>query len=435
MPVPTDRLALVVAGTALMVAVSPVDPPVSVVGAVVLVLALVLVDLVATVAPERIDVLRELPAVATLGHEATVRWRLGNPTERRAQVSFADELGPSLGPRSRRATVVLPALGAAVVDGTLCPTRRGRIHVEEVAVRVRGPLGLVARQATRRLPAELRVYPAFPSRAEAELRLDRRRILEVGLRSARGRGSGTDFDQLREYSADDEFRRIDWAATARTGRPIVRTYRAERNQTVLCLLDNGRIMAGRVGDAPRVEYAMDAVMTLATVAGRLGDRCGLIAFDREVRVVVGPAGRATQPQRITEAMFDLEPVLVESDYRAAFATAVARFRRRTLIVILTDLVEQAVGESLLPALPLITRHHLVVVGAITDPDIAAWAVAPAGDAGDAYRRAAAIGALEERRRTIRRLRAAGATVVDRTPSRLAPDLADAYLGIKATNRL
>lgn len=435
MPVPTDRLALVVVGAAALVVGAPVDPPASVVGVVALVVVLALGDLLATVAPGRIEVARELPAVVTLGQEAAVRWRLENPSGRAARVAFADELGPSLAPRPRRATVVLPARGTAVVDGTLRPARRGRIPVEEVVVRVRGPLGLVARQAARRLPAELRVYPAFPSRAEAELRLDRRRILEVGLRSAKGRGSGTDFDQLRDYSADDEFRRIDWAATARTGRPIVRTYRAERNQTVLCLLDNGRIMAGRVGEAPRVEHAMDAVMTLATVAGRLGDRCGLIAFDREVRAVVGPAGRATQPQRITEAMFDLEPALVESDYRAAFATAVARFRRRALIVILTDLVEQAVGESLLPALPLITRHHLVVIGAVTDPDVAAWAVAPVTDESEAYRRAAAVGALEERRRTIVRLRAAGATVVDRTPGRLAPELADTYLRIKAANRL
>jgi uncharacterized protein (DUF58 family) len=134
-------------------------------------------------------------------------------------------------------------------------------------------------------------------------------------------------------------------------------------------------------------------------------------------------------------MFDLEPALVESDYRAAFTTAVARFRRRALIVILTDLVEQAVGESLLPALPLITRHHLVVVGAVTDPDVAAWAEAPVTDETEAYRRAAAIGALEERRRTTVRLRAAGATVVDRTPGRLAPELADTYLRIKAANRL
>ena len=119
-----------------------------------------------------------------------------------------------------------------------------------MVVRVLGPFGLVARQRARRVPGELRVYPPFRSRQEAELRIDKARILEVGLRSAKGRGGGTEFDQLRDYTVDDEFRRIDWAATARSAKPIVRTYRAERNQTVLILLD-GRVMAGRVADVPR----------------------------------------------------------------------------------------------------------------------------------------------------------------------------------------
>jgi uncharacterized protein (DUF58 family) len=433
--VPTDRLAVVVAAGAVVVAVLPVEAPGGVLVVVGLVLVAVVVDLLAAAAPARVDVGRELPDVLTLGQEGSVRWRVGNPTGRRLHLRLADELAPSLQPRPRRWAATVPAGSVALVEGTLRPTRRGRFEIAEVVVRVRGPLGLVARQGSRRLPATLRVHPAFRSRQEAELRIDRARILEVGLRSAKGRGSGTEFDQLREYSADDEFRRIDWAATARTGRPIVRTYRAERNQTVLCLLDNGRIMAGRVDDAPRVEYAMDAVMALSTVATRLGDRCGLVAFDREVRAVVGPASVADQRRRITEAMYDLEPVLVESDYRAAFAATVARFRRRALLVVLTDLVEQAVGEALLPALPLVTRRHLVVVGAVSDPAVEAWATGPVPDVGAAYRRAAAVGALEERRRTVGRLRAAGATVVDAPPGRLPMQLVDTYLRIKATNRL
>ena len=119
--------------------------------------------------------------------------------------------------------------------------------IEELVVRVSGPLGLVSRQGARRRPWVLRVHPPFRSKEEAELRIDRARLLEVGLRSAAGRGGGTEFDQLRDYAVDDEFRRIDWAASARVDRPIVRTYRAERNQTVIVLLDNGRVMAGQVG--------------------------------------------------------------------------------------------------------------------------------------------------------------------------------------------
>jgi uncharacterized protein (DUF58 family) len=307
--------------------------------------------------------------------------------------------------------------------------------VRELAVRVDGPLGLAAKQDRQVMPATLRVYPPFDSRDEAELRINRARILEVGLRSAQGRGGGTEFDSMRDYGPDDEFRRIDWSSTARAGRPIVRTYRAERNQTVLLLLDNGRVMAGRVGGVPRVEHAMDAVMMLTAVATRLGDRAGLVAFDREVVAIVPPAHARSQLNRVTEAMYQLEPQLVESDYAGAFVEALARFRRRAMLVVFTELVEQAVADTLLPALPLIVRDHVVVIAAVQDPAVLALAESSPENPSGAYRKAAAIAALEERRRLVGRLRGMGVTVVDGPPGRLAPALADAYLKVKATGRL
>ena len=113
--------------------------------------------------------------------------------------------------------------------------------------------------------------------------------MEIGLRSARGFGAGTEFETLREYGNDDDFRRIDWWASARAGKAIVRTFRAERNQNVVILLDNGRVMAGQVDGFPRVEHTMDAAMMLCTVATRLGDKCGLVTFDTEVRSIVAVA--------------------------------------------------------------------------------------------------------------------------------------------------
>ena len=214
-------------------------------------------------------------------------------------------------------------------------------------------------------------------------------MLEVGLRSAQGRGGGTEFESLREYSTDDEFRRLDWSATARAGKPIVRTYRAERNQTVVVLLDNGRLMAGRVDDVPRVEHAMDAALMLATVATRLGDRYGLVVFDAAVRTVLAPSKSRCQVGRVTEALFDLEPELVETDYRTAFAETIVRFRRRALLVLMTELNEQAAEEYLVPALPLISRSHVIVVGAVRDPEVDRWAVEPADGPEEAYRRSAA----------------------------------------------
>lgn len=435
-PVPTRRTALVAAGLAVVVLAIPADGLLAVLAGVNLALLLVvLVDVALAVDPSRLEIARTLPPVLVLRSVGGLTWTVRNPTDRGVRVALADDLAPSLRARTRRLRGTIPARATLRSTTSLCPRRRGRFQVRSLVLRVEGPLGLGARQRRLDHPDLLRVHPAFPSREEAELRINTARTLEVGLRSAKGRGGGTEFDQLREYGIDDEVRRIDWAATARSGKAMVRTYRAERNQNVLLLLDNGRVMAGQVAEVPRVEHAMDALMCLTTVATRVGDRCGLLAFDRSVRAVLPARSGRDQLGRVAEAMFDLEPVLAESDYRGAFTQALARFRRRALIVLFTDLVEQAVGESLVPALPLIVRNHLVVVAGVQDPDVVHWAASSPSDSSDAYRKAAAVQALEERRRTVARLRGLGARVIDAPPGRLAPLLADTYLAVKATGRL
>ena len=435
-PVPTRRTALVALAVAVVVLLLPGDGVLrTLVLANVGLVALVAVDVALAVDPRRLEIARDLPAVLALGGTGELTWRLRNPTERTVRLAMADELAPSLQASTRRLRGTLPGGATLRTTAGLRPRRRGRFEIGGVIVRVEGPLGIGARQRRVPLPGLLRVHPAFASREEAELRITRARILEVGLRSAKGRGGGTEFDQLREYGVDDEVRRIDWAATARAGKAMVRTYRAERNQNVLLLLDNGRVMAGQVADVPRLEHAMDALMCLTTVATRLGDRCGLVAFDRSVRAILPARSGRDQLGRMAEAMFDLEPELAESDYRGAFTHALARFRRRSLIVLFTDLVEQAVGESLLPALPLLVRHHILIVAAVRDPDVVRWATDAPDDASQAYRATAAAMAVAERDRSVARLRGLGAIVVDAPPGQLAPRLADTYLELKARGGL
>jgi len=378
---------------------------------------------------------REHPPVVVMGTTAELRWAIANRGRRPVRLGLADELAPSLGARTRRSFLRLAPQASATVKTTISPSRRGRFELSHMVVRLTGPLGLGMRQRRVEVPSLLRVHPPFRSRDEAELRIRKGQILEVGMRSARGFGAGTEFEMLREYGPDDEFRRVDWAATARTGKPIVRVYRPERNQTVIVLLDNGRLMAGQVDDVPRIEHTMDATIMLCAVATRLGDRFGLVTFDQQVRTIVPPSRHANQLSRVIEGMYALEPALSESDYVGAFRATITRFRRRSMLVILSDLSAQAVSESLIPALPLILRSHLVVVGAVRDPDIGRWAGEVPRDAADAYRKAAATSSLTDRQRVSARLRGMGVIVVDAPPGKLAPMLADAYLEAKSTGRL
>lgn len=428
------RLALFAALLSPAILLFDSAPWVAFVGVGLIVSLVWLADWVLSVPPSQIGLTRNLPNSVTLGRTGTISWLVHNASPRATSIGFSDGIAPSLSARDRRAMLRLKAGNTATVETELEPQRRGRFEVAELVVRTLGPLGFAGRQQTRWVPENLRVFPRFPSRAEAELRLRRSR-LELGTRSARRRGGGSEFEQLRDFTIDDEFRRVDWAATARANRMIVRTYRTERNQTVINVLDNGRLMAAQVGEAPRAEHAMDAIMALTTVATGLGDRTGLLVFDTKVRASVAASSRSTQLSRVINAMFDIEPELAESDYRGAFTETLLRFSRRTMLVIHTELVEQTMAEFLLPALPLLTKSHLVVVAAVRDPEIERWATEAPANPEQAHRHAAARASLAERQRAIANLRRTGATVVDAVPGKLAARLMDHYLEVKARGRL
>ena len=446
-PVPSWRLASLVGAAGMLILLLPdlgssrafgtqLDHRFLLVNAVIVVVALI--DFVLAPSPDRFVVSRIHPAAITLGQTGELQWNVtahSGSRPRRARVEIADELAPSLHADTRRVGVDVPARGTGSVRTRLAPTRRGRFTPAEMDVRTAGPLALVHKQRRRQEPTKLRVFPPFRSAKEAELSLHKARILEVGLRSAHGRGGGTEFDSMRELTPDDETRRIDWAATARSNRPIVKTYRSEQNQSVLCLLDTGRVMAGRVDGVARLEFGMDGAMLLAELATGLGDRMGLLAFDQTVHTTVEPSNRRSQRTTVTEALFDLEPALAESNYQGLVSHVLARYRRRTFLVLITELVEEVVEEFVLPVLPLLLRTHLVVVGAIQDPDIGRWSTESTADQDGAFLRASALASQESRRRVAAKLRAKGAIVVDAEPSEFASALGDAYLDAKAVGRL
>lgn len=432
-PIPTGWFALVVALSGVALLFWPGRSWNALVVVELAVVAVFVADFVVCTAPGRLEVGRDVPATTTVGESAELSWLVANPTRNAARVTVDDALWPSLNARRRRVTLRLRPGARNRVRTTFTPMRRGRFPLDAVTVRVTGPLRLASKQARRSLPGSIRVMPAWPSRAEVARRVPR---LLDGSRTVRRAGAGAEFDQLRDYVPDDDFRRVDWAATLRLQRPVVKQYRAERNQHLVVLLDNGRVMAGTVGGVSRVEHAMDAVLAVTDTAARLGDRVGLISFDRQVRSIVVPDNRRSQLGRVAEAMYLLEPELAESAYSVAFSAAAARWRRRSLYIVLTDLAEATVEQGLLPALPILTRRHVVLVAAVQDPDVGRWAdQGSLADSGEAYRQAAAVAALSRRARSAARLRAAGAVVLDAAPGRLGVELVDVYLALKASGRL
>ena len=378
---------------------------------------------------------RHTPTVSSIGRTDEVAVEVSNPRPRDVEVAFRDAAPPSLRRHPRIHRTVIPAGGRTMFRATITPARRGIRNVGPVTIRTAGPLRMAGRQSTLLDLVPIKVYPPLPGRANVAQRVRRARELQVGTRSSAYRGGGNEFDSLREYHLDDEFRRIDWRATARAGKPITRVYREERDQQVILLLDAGRSMAGTIAGASRFEHAIDAAFTLSELAAYVGDRVGMVAFGARVERMIGPKGGREQPRRILDLLFDLEPTLDAPDYRRAFSTLLGRYRRRALLVVLTELTDERAMEPFLDALPALRARHLVVVGSVQDPEVAFLATDRPADAEAAYLTAAASESLVARERTAERLRTMGIPVEDRLPGEFAAAIADRYLDIKSAGRL
>jgi uncharacterized protein (DUF58 family) len=426
-------------------------------GALVLV---VLADVVLAGSPRRLTLTRDLsrsgrlgePLEGTLIVAAEPRRTMGS---RRVRATIRDAWPPSAGLRPPSRTVSIPAGERIRLPQRFIPTRRGDRTPVTATVRCYGPLRLGARQRNVKLDGAIRVQPAFPSRKLLPEKLSKLRIIE-GLVATRGPGRGTEFDSLREYVRGDDIRAIDWRATARRGGAtpgiggatpgiggagfgstsgtasglMVRQYRPERDRRLIIVLDTGRTSAGRVGDAPRLDAALDAGLLLAAVALRAGDRVDLLAADAVPRAQLERATLAS----LSDTMAGLEPALVEADAGGIAGQVLRLARRRCLVVLFTDLAAAPIEEGLLPSLAPLLRRHEVMLASVADPRVAELATGRGAEEA-VYAAAAAERSIAERARLAGLLRRRGVEVVDVVPEHFAGAVADRYLTLKAAGLL
>ena len=428
----TGRAALLALAGVLLVFAAPMDG--AMVGYVAAALAVAVAVDVALAASPRAAALGRAGATSTrLGELTDVVLTVANQGRRQMRGQVRDGWPPSAGssPRSHRVDI---AVGTrAHLTTTLLPTRRGERRAAAVTLRLVGPLGLAARQRSRPAPWAVQVLPPFTSRRFLPEKLARLRELD-GAVVAPVRGQGSEFDSLREYVVGDDPRSIDWRATARRSEVVVRTWRPERDRQLLLVLDSGRTSAGRVGGAPRFDASLDAALLLTALARHAGDRVAMLAHDRVLRATVDASHGGGTLAAVVRATAALEPALVETDMRAVVAQVLRRARKRSLVVLFTALEPAAVNEGLLPAIGPLTRHHVVVVAAVSDPRLAALR-AGRGDSEAVYAAAAAEAADSDRRTVTWRLRRRGVVVTEAGPDQFASHVADTYLDLKAAGRL
>jgi uncharacterized protein (DUF58 family) len=313
--------------------------------------------------------------------------------------------------------------------------RRGRFNFGTLFYRVTGPLGLVQRQGKIDLPQQVQVLPDMTGEGSHDLQLALAGAVQTGRRKAPRRGEGSEFESLREHQRDDDFRHIDWKASAKRGKLISRQYETERDQRLMILLDTGRLMSPKIGSYRKLDYAVNAAVHLAQIALHKGDLVGYAIFNDELRAFAEPKKGQTQMSHFVQNVTLLEPTRLESDYAAVFHHVLRRCSRRTLIVCFTDLGDAHSATSLLQAaLPLMPRHLPVIVTVSNSEVLAVTRKSPESEF-EVYRHVAAMEIWNDYQRTLRGMRSRGVATVSVPAQELSTAAINEYLRIKETARL
>ena len=383
--------------------------------------------------PGQVVVERTLPPTVGVGDRVDGEYLLGASWPRALHMRLFDRLPDEvarLGETGEIATIAPGSTGSIALS--IIGRARGHHPLGPVAVQVRGPLGLLDRTHRIELADSIMVAPSIAGVRRYRLLSLQHRLRDAGVRSIRRRGEGTSFANLRDYSPGDDPRHIDWKATARRRKTITREFTIEQGQTVMIVIDAGRLMTQLAGPFPRFEYALSSALVLADVAAHSGDMVGLMVFDTEVRAFVPPARGRAALEGIRGALVSAAATMSEPDYAAAFRTLAARHRKRSLIVLFTDVIDTRASQSLIAHATRSAARHLPLVVALRNDHLLATAN-PAGRSTSTalYESAAAEELLLAREEALGRMRRAGVAVVDVSPQGMTTAVVNRYLEVKS----
>ncbi|HVK64340.1 MAG TPA: DUF58 domain-containing protein [Polyangium sp.] len=386
-----------------------------------------------------VSVVRRAPAVLSIGRPNVISLDIRSLARRKLHVRVQEELFPSAESEELPLEAHLPPRGHATLKYRVTPSRRGAHALGDHYVRYSSPLGLWIRQYPISARSPVKVYPDLEAVRGYEL-LARQDRDPAGVRASRRLGGESEFARLREYRREDEYRSIDWRATARRKKLIAREYQLESDQNVVFLIDAGRLMTAEFANLSLFDHALNATLMLSHVVSRGGDKVSMLAFAEEVLAYAPLTGGARATRKIVQAGYDIEPDLAPTNYRAAFEALAVRVKKRTLVVLFTQVVDEVAAAELEKLMRGLMPRHLPLLVLLRDVDVDALALGHSGEAAalagvGPYLRGAAAEILSFRDKLVRRLKQHGALVLDVAPGDLTPALINRYLEIKARHLL
>jgi uncharacterized protein (DUF58 family) len=394
-------------------------------------IVLAIIDARRSQLPKDVGITREFNGRFAVAAETEVHLKVQNAQPHAISLVIKDEYPPQMKLSGlREAHMRVEGQASATLVYGLTPPKRGRFEFGQIAVRFLSRLNLVWCETRVGDATAVKVYPNMRRAREAELKALGARSLVSSHRRTSWRGEGREFESLRDYVRGDELRHISWSATARRGKLTTRQYQIERDQTILIAIDGGRLMTARIDQETKLDSAVHAALALMSAAARAGDNAGLLVFGRKIKSFLPPGRGHDHMDAALEALYSVEPEMIEPSYSRAFEYIAAHSKRRSLVILLTDLVDEEGSKELLTSLRLLRPRHLPLVVTIADRDLKAVVSSPPENARDLFTQSVAEEIMYLRESALRLVESQGGLALDVTAAALAPALLEKYLQVK-----
>ena len=397
-----------------------------------LVLALI-IDYALTPSPSLLTAVRSVTDRLSIGRQNDVQIELYSQTPRKLKCRVRDDYPRDLEADATEFDFSIEGKSKATLTYNLLPRSRGRYQFGDIAVRYLSSLGLYWRDC--KIPAQRSVKVYSDLKALQELSVKLAHSSELGEMKARKRGQGTDFSALREYVSGDDARSIDWKATARRDRPVIRVYEVDKEQTLMVLVDAGRMMVSDLEGLTRFDHALNAALSLVLTGLMRNDQVGLGIFADKPILYMPPRRGKSYLTRILEACCDVRPRMVEPDYLGALSYFADAHKARSLTVVLTDLTDPTGSQTLLSGMASLSPRHLPFCVTLRDRQVDNIAADKLLTTNTVFRRAIATDLIAQRELAFSHLSRRGCLVLDCPPADLSNKLVDRYLEIKARGLL
>jgi len=383
----------------------------------------------------QIEVKRNIAARISVGYPTVMSFTVQNHTRRSIRIQVAQDSPPEIDIQPPQCEATLRPGQTAELECRVTAHQRGTHSLGRIFVRALPSTGLLYRRLSLDLPGEIQVFPNLMNVQRSELLARRGASDEQGLARLRHIGQGYEFESLRRYVRGDEINRVEWKVTARRADLIVKNFEPERQQSIIVAIDVGRATAGEFEGLSRVDYLVNATLMLACIALRQRDLFSLVAFSDRIESYLPPVSGVKNIERVAKALFQLQPRLVESDYGAACRFLGLKNRKRSLLCMMTDVIDRQASDVFIAYMARFARYHLPLAVTLANPEVQQAAHQPLATCEDPYAKAVALDVLAAREQALIAMRRKGVSVLDVPPKRLTPELINRYTMIKATRRL